>query len=100
MRKVDVAVVGAGPAGSTAAYYLAQAGVNVVLLDQATFPRDKVYGDGVSARGLEALARLGLGGVAREVHVICALSPFITCLCPKVVLLGSSCILLLFVLLY
>lgn len=61
MRKVDVAVVGAGPAGSTAAYFLAEAGANVALLDQATFPRDKVCGDGVSARGLEALAHLGLG---------------------------------------
>jgi len=57
----DVAVVGAGPAGSAAAFTLASAGVPVVLLERSTFPRDKACGDGVSARGLEALARMGLG---------------------------------------
>ncbi|MGH3290479.1 MAG: FAD-dependent oxidoreductase, partial [Trebonia sp.] len=38
----DVIVVGAGPAGSTAAYYLAQAGLNVLLIEKSRFPRDKV----------------------------------------------------------
>ncbi len=61
MRKVDVAIVGAGPAGATAAHRLARAGVNVALLDQATFPRDKICGDGVSSQGLRALTRTGLG---------------------------------------
>ena len=60
MFNVDVAVVGAGPAGATAAHRLANAGVRVALLDRATFPRDKVCGDGVSTRGLEALSRAGL----------------------------------------
>ena len=50
--QADVAVVGAGPAGSVAAQRLAAVGVRVVLLERATFPRDKPCGDGVSGRGL------------------------------------------------
>jgi len=57
----DVAVVGAGPAGSVAAHRLATAGIQVALLERATFPRDKACGDGVSAHGLAVLARTGLG---------------------------------------
>ena len=52
---VDVAVVGAGPAGATAALVLAQAGVEVALLDRAPLPRDKTCGGGVVARALESL---------------------------------------------
>ncbi len=58
--QADVAVVGAGPAGSVAAQRLAAVGVRVVLLERATFPRDKPCGDGVSARGLSVLTRAGL----------------------------------------
>jgi len=56
----DVAIVGAGPAGSVAAQRLAAAGAQVVLLERATFPRDKPCGDGVSARSLAVLTRIGL----------------------------------------
>ena len=42
--EADVIVVGAGPAGSTTAYYLAQAGLDVLLLEKSTFPREKVCG--------------------------------------------------------
>jgi geranylgeranyl reductase family protein len=56
----DVAIIGAGPAGSTAAAKLAAAGVRVALVDQAVFPRDKTCGDGVSGKGLAILTRLGL----------------------------------------
>ena len=64
--KADIAVVGAGPAGSVAAQRLAAAGVRVALLERATFPRDKPCGDGVSADGLAALARTGLGEWASQ----------------------------------
>jgi geranylgeranyl reductase family protein len=64
--RVDVAIVGAGPAGSTAAHRLAAAGVRVALLERATFPRDKACGDGVSGDGLAALARTGLGEWAAQ----------------------------------
>jgi geranylgeranyl reductase family protein len=46
----DVIVVGGGPAGSTAAYFLASAGVDVAILDRATFPRDKSCGGGLQAK--------------------------------------------------
>jgi geranylgeranyl reductase family protein len=58
--QTEVAIVGAGPAGSIAAHRLATAGVQVVLLERATFPRDKACGDGVSAHGLAMLERTGL----------------------------------------
>jgi geranylgeranyl reductase family protein len=48
--KFDVAIVGAGPSGSTTAYHLARAGVRVLVLDRATFPREKPCGGGVTAR--------------------------------------------------
>ena len=56
----DVIVVGAGPAGSTTARYLATRGLNVSLLDKAAFPRDKVCGDGLTPRCTRALIRMGI----------------------------------------
>jgi menaquinone-9 beta-reductase len=56
----DVIVVGAGPAGSTAAYYLAQAGLNVLLIEKARFPREKVCGDGLTPRAVKALVAMGV----------------------------------------
>ena len=56
----DVVVVGAGPAGSAAAATLARAGLDVVLADKATFPRDKCCGDGLTALALRQLEALGL----------------------------------------
>jgi geranylgeranyl reductase family protein len=56
----DVVVVGAGPAGSSAAYWLARAGRDVVVLEKAEFPREKVCGDGLTPRGVRALADMGV----------------------------------------
>jgi geranylgeranyl reductase family protein len=50
VKRFDVIVVGAGPAGSTAAYRLAHARASVLLLDRACFPRDKPCGGGVTGR--------------------------------------------------
>ena len=56
----DVLVVGAGPAGSAAATWLARSGVDVVLADAEEFPRDKPCGDGLTPRAIAELDRLGL----------------------------------------
>lgn len=56
----DVVVVGAGPAGSTAAICLARAGLDVVLVEKSTFPREKVCGDGLTPRGVKQLLALGV----------------------------------------
>jgi geranylgeranyl reductase family protein len=53
-------VVGAGPSGSTAAYYLAQAGLDVLLIEKSRFPRDKVCGDGLTPRAVKALVAMGV----------------------------------------
>ena len=53
--RVDVAVIGAGPAGALAAYALADRGASVVLLDRACFPRDKPCGGGLTQRTLHQL---------------------------------------------
>jgi menaquinone-9 beta-reductase len=52
--------VGAGPAGVATAVHLARAGREVLLVDRATFPRDKCCGDGLTAAALRHLERLGL----------------------------------------
>jgi menaquinone-9 beta-reductase len=56
--KCDVIVVGAGPAGSTAAHYLAIAGYDVILVDEHKFPRDKICGDFVSPVAQKELAKM------------------------------------------
>ena len=56
----DVIVVGAGPAGATTAYYLAQAGLDVLLLEKSAFPRDKVCGDGLTPRAVKQLTAMGI----------------------------------------
>ena len=56
----DVIVVGAGPSGSSAAYWLATAGLDVLLLEKTTFPREKVCGDGLTPRGTRALIEMGI----------------------------------------
>lgn len=60
MKSVDVVVVGAGPAGSAAAITLAEAGVDVLVVDRARFPRDKICGDGLTTGALRHLEELGL----------------------------------------
>ncbi|HUP84654.1 MAG TPA: geranylgeranyl reductase family protein [Acidimicrobiales bacterium] len=60
MTSADVAVVGGGPAGAAAAIALVRAGRSVVLVDKATFPRDKCCGDGLTTGALRRYEALGL----------------------------------------
>lgn len=54
----DVAVIGAGPAGSTAALAMVKSGLRVAIIDQAGFPRDKICGDAVAAYASKVLATI------------------------------------------
>ena len=58
--EADVIVVGAGPAGATTAFYLAQSGLDVLLLEKSRFPREKVCGDGLTPRAVKSLVGMGI----------------------------------------
>ena len=60
MKSYDAMVIGAGPAGATAALTLARAGWSVAIVEKASFPRRKVCGEFISATSLPLLRELGL----------------------------------------
>jgi geranylgeranyl reductase family protein len=62
----DVVVVGGGPGGSATAYHLATGGARVLLVEKATYPRDKVCGDGLTPRAVAALDAMGLRDAHRD----------------------------------
>src|SRR4051812_46070486 len=64
----EVVVVGGGPAGAASAIFLKQAGHEVVLIDEARFPRDKVCGEGVSPEAWRLLARMGADSAVRALR--------------------------------
>jgi geranylgeranyl reductase family protein len=66
VERVDVVVVGAGPAGSVTAYHLARAGARVMIMERASFPRDKPCGGGLTGRALRELP-FGVGAVVEDV---------------------------------
>jgi geranylgeranyl reductase family protein len=57
----DVLVVGGGPAGAACAFWLADAGYDVVLVEKKEFPREKTCGDGLTPRSVRQLEDMGLG---------------------------------------
>lgn len=62
----NVVVIGAGPAGSSAAYHLAQGRHQVTLVDKQSFPRDKTCGDGIGVRAIQAMGMMGL--YTQDIH--------------------------------
>jgi geranylgeranyl reductase family protein len=56
----QVLIVGAGPAGATTAFFLARAGVDVLMIDRAAFPREKPCGDSISPPAVAVLDKMGL----------------------------------------
>jgi menaquinone-9 beta-reductase len=67
-QRYDVAIVGGGPAGSSAAWQAVQSGARVVVLDKAEFPRDKPCGDGLTARAVSLVQKMGLAEEIAKFH--------------------------------
>ncbi len=59
-RRVDVLVIGGGPSGAACAYWLAEAGHDVLLVEKKRYPREKTCGDGLTPRSVRQLYELGL----------------------------------------
>jgi menaquinone-9 beta-reductase len=59
-ERYDVLVVGGGPAGASAGFWLAQAGRKVLVVEKKRFPRDKTCGDGLTPRAVRQLDDMGL----------------------------------------
>ncbi|HZU80686.1 MAG TPA: geranylgeranyl reductase family protein, partial [Acidimicrobiales bacterium] len=68
-RVHDVLVIGGGPSGSSCAYWLADAGWDVVLVEKKQFPREKTCGDGLTPRAVRQLTDMGLAGALSGAHM-------------------------------
>ena len=66
--RVDVLVVGAGPAGAAAAFWLAERGHSVLAVDKKVFPREKTCGDGLTPRAVRQLVTWGSADPLRDFH--------------------------------
>ena len=75
-RVHDVVVVGAGPSGSSCAYWLADAGWDVVVAEKKVFPREKTCGDGLTPRAVRQLADMGLEDALAGSHRYTGLRAF------------------------
>lgn len=65
---VDVLIVGGGPAGAAAGYWLARAGHDVLIVEKKHFPREKTCGDGLTPRAVKQLQDMGLGEQLERFH--------------------------------
>jgi menaquinone-9 beta-reductase len=67
-QRWDVLVIGGGPAGASAAYWLATAGHRVLVVEKKRFPREKTCGDGLTPRAVHQLEEMGLGAQLAQFH--------------------------------
>ena len=67
-RETDVLIIGGGPAGAAAGYWLAKAGKRVTIVEKKTFPRDKTCGDGLTPRAVKQIVDMGLGESLTKYH--------------------------------
>ena len=67
-QRRDVLVIGGGPAGASAAYWLASAGHRVLVVEKKRFPREKTCGDGLTPRAVHQLEAMGLGPALEPFH--------------------------------
>jgi geranylgeranyl reductase family protein len=75
-RVHDVVIVGAGPAGASCGYWLADAGWDVVMVEKKEFPREKTCGDGLTPRAVRQLADMGLEDALAGSHRYTGLRAF------------------------
>ncbi len=66
--KSDVTVIGGGPSGAAAAYWLAMRGFDVTVVEKKVFPRDKTCGDGLTPRAVVQLEAMGLADFLKTQH--------------------------------
>ena len=64
----EVLVVGGGPAGAAAAYWLARHGHDVTIVEKKAFPREKTCGDGLTPRAVKQLVDMGLADELEQFH--------------------------------
>ncbi len=76
MASPNVLVVGGGPAGASASYWLARDGHDVTLVEKKEFPRDKTCGDGLTPRAILQLQDMGFDFAVAEFHTITGLRSY------------------------
>ena len=64
----EVLVIGGGPSGAAAAYWLARQGHAVTIVEKKEFPREKTCGDGLTPRAVHQLDQMGLGNELKRFH--------------------------------